>query len=251
MTKAMTKEWMMKRRFWYRSLLVGMIALLSVSAAASSKPDTAQGWMQRVIAAYGGRAALEQVHTLVYEGRIVALMRGGRGTETISLQRPRRMRVTIRYRRFGEQRILNGDAVWRGFGAGFEKSSGPARLAVIYQYKQFDLPMGLLDGHYRVTLGQEERDGRTYPVLLLNDAEGPPMRVTIDPDTALIRRVSGIFRMQGQSTRLAVAYRDYRKVGKIPLPYRLVNYAGGMKIAEARFNRVEVNAKLPAGLFHP
>lgn len=241
----------MSKRTWQRFLLLAVIALLPASAAASSRPATARGWVARVIAAYGGRHALEQVHTLVFRGHIVALMGGGQGTETISLQRPRKMRVAIRYRRSSEERILNGDTVWRGFGSGFETPSGPARLAVIYQYKQFDLPMGLLDGHYRVTLGEEEDGGRKYPVLFLHDAEGPPIRVVIDPDTALIRRVSGIFAMHGQTTRLAVAYRDYRKIAGIPLPHRLVNYAGGMKIAEADFNRVEVNVSLPSDLFHP
>ena len=237
------------------SLLWCLLAILPPAAAVAAngpQPVDAQTWVKRIIAAYGGRNVLEKVHTLVYQGKIKALMgRGEQGTETISLQRPRKLRTVIRYHSYTEQRIFNGQVVWRSFGAGFQKTTGPGRLAVIYQYKHLDLPMGLLDGHYRITLGETDRQGVKWPVLHLQDGEGPPMLVTIDPATALIHRVAGVFEIQGQTTRLAVEYEDYRKQGKIPLPHKMVNYAEGMKIAVADFDHVQVNGPLTAGLFHP
>jgi hypothetical protein len=241
----------MKRRFGYRFFFWMLVVLLPVSAAASSQPVTAQGWVRRVIAAYGGRQALEKVHTIVYKGRIVALLGNDHGKETISLQRPDRLRTSVHYSRSSDERILNGKDVWSSFGGDFQKTTGAARLAVIYQYQHLDLPMGLLGDGYQVTLGVQEIDGRKYPVLDLSDVDGPPMRVIIDPDTGLIRRVSGIFKIQGQTTQLAVDYGDYRKVGPIPLPHRMINYAGGVKIAEADFDQVKINEPLPANLFHP
>lgn len=241
----------MKRLFFGGVLLTLLGGLPIAAAVAASRPTTAQGWVERVTAAYGGRSQLEKVHSLVFQGHITALMREDKGTETISLQRPRHLRTVIRYSRSGEERILNGHRVWRNFGAGFRRVSGPGALAVLYQYRHLDLPMGLLDGHYRMSLSEQKINGRTFPVLHLNDPQGPPMLVTIDPDTALIRRVAGVFKIRGHTTQLAVDYDDYRRVEGILLPHRMVNYAGGMKIAVAVFDRVRVNAPLPAALFRP
>lgn len=77
------------------------------------------------------------------------------------------------------------------------------------------------------------------------------MDVTVDPQTGLIAHVAGAFQIQGQTAKLEVDYGDYRQVEGVLLPGRIVNYAGGMKIAETHFDRVEMNVPVSGEAFLP
>lgn len=233
-------------KFWWLLVLA-----MTLVAGCRPEPSPEAAWSARVIAAHGGEEALRRLRTVSWQGEIEAYMRRARGTATLILQRPGRLRATFDYGSSREERILDGARGWRDAGEGFVEVQGAPLAAMVFQYKHLDLPLGLLDGGYRVTLREEERGGRQWPVLHLEDAEGPPMDVTVDPQTGLIAHVAGIFQVQGQTAKLEVDYGDYRLVAGVMLPQRIVNYAGGMAIAESRFARVEVNLPVDERTFRP
>jgi len=227
-----------------------LLAILGAALAGCRAEPTA-ALTARVIAAHGGEAALRRVQTLRWEGTIDAAMHRRSGSASLLLQRPGRLRATLDYGASREDRILDGGRGWRDSGEGFVEVQGPPLAAMVFQYRHLDLPLGLLDGGYRITLREEERGGRKWPVLHLEDGEGPPMEVTVDPQTGLIAHVAGLFAVQGQTAKLEVDYDDYRQVEGVMLPGRIVNYAGGRAIAESRFGRVEVNVPVDAKAFRP
>jgi hypothetical protein len=237
---------------WFAGLcLLALGGTMTVLVLSGFRKNSANVWVSRVLSAYGGEKALRRVESVVYRGEIEATMRRDRGREVIYFQRPRRLRVNIEYSRSREERVLNGSRGWRNSGEGFSEVQGPPLEAMAFQYNHLDLPLGLIEGNYRIALREESRNGKDYPVLTLKGAEGPPMEVTIDPDSGLILHVAGIFQMGRQTTRLEVDYGDYRPVVGVMLPHRIVNYAGGMEIARTVFDQVEVNKKLEPQIFSP
>jgi len=232
-------------------LLTATILTLLLVLLAGCREEPTAALTARVVAAHGGEAALRRVRTVRWQGTIEAFMRRSRGTASLLLQHPRQLRATLDYGSSREDRILDGGRGWRDSGEGFVEVQGPPLAAMVFQCKHLDLPLGLLDGGYRVDLREEERDGRKWPVLHLEDAEGPPMDVTVDPQTGLIAHVAGLFEVQGKTAKLEVDYADYRQVEGVMLPGRIVNYAGGRAIAETRFEKVEVNVPVDEKTFRP
>jgi len=242
---------------------IAILALLLAMQAALPRPCFPSEQLQSqqvkkiisgVVKAYGGDAALGKVRTVVVRGTIRGFVKGDQGSYQRYYERPRKLRVETVYDRSAETRVLNGERGWRGSnGAPLTEVKGPPFLAMAYQYKYLDLPLGLLDHPYRISYGGKETLGGTeVDVLLLSDPEGPPMRVYIDSRTRIIRRVAGEFVMgEMGGAELAVEFSDYRPVDGVLFPFKMVNYAGGTTIAETVVSEVGVNPKLDEELFKP
>jgi len=232
------------------TVLATLLALPAV-AQTPTQDEASAALIARIVAAYGGAATIERIAGVAANGNIVAPLRGGQGVYLRWTQRPRQLRVETRFPQSAETRILAGEQVWRG-GAQVLPASGQARLAVIYQYKQLDLPYGLLTQQYRVRhAGTETVDAQPTEVLELEDAEGPPMRVHVDAASARIVRVAGRFSHGAASTELAIGFADFREVDGMPMPFLIRNYAGGRQVSEMHIDSYRANPELPAGLFAP
>jgi hypothetical protein len=157
-------------------------------------------------------------------------------------------RKDIDYPNNPERRILNGD---KGYEDGSEVT-GDGLLAIVYQYRQLNLPYGLLHGDYRISYeGRKVVDGKETEVLGLEDREGPPMKVFIDRKTFYIVKVSGDFSMGGSTMALSAVFSDFRKVDGTYLPYKITNFAGGQKIAETDIRQYRINIPMAESLFEP
>ena len=187
------------------------------------------------------------------KGAVKAFMLGDEGTSNRYFQRPRKLRAELAYKKSTETRILNGARGWRSSnGKPLTEVIGPPFLGMVYQYKYLDLPFGFLDNSYTITLlPRETLHGETTDVLLLSDAEGPPMRVYVDAKTHLIARVVGSFSFGSMGTELAAEFFDYRSVEGIRFPFRIVNYGGENKIAETLINEIRLNQEMRDTLFQP
>ncbi|MGE5300300.1 MAG: hypothetical protein ACM3MB_04970 [Acidobacteriota bacterium] len=204
--------------------------------------------IEKVVKAYGGRESLQKVKSIYAKGRIAAFAFGEEGMYVRHFERGRRLRVDIDYPNSSEHRILNGS---KGYEGGSEVT-GDRYLAMVYQYKQLDLPYGLLHNDYRITYeGQEQVDGNETEVLGLIDKEGPPMKIYIDPKTFYLVKVSGEFLMGGGTVALSAVFAEFRKVDGIYLPCRITNFADGQRIAETHIREYEVNTPMTESLFDP
>ncbi|HTG02343.1 MAG TPA: hypothetical protein VK654_17305 [Nitrospirota bacterium] len=246
----------MKRIVTQLIAAIVQIVFLHAAIAAGAdgrQDDTTRRLVAHVIAAYGGEKAIESVKGIHAVGEISALMRGDRGTYEYFFQRPGKLRVETKYQRSSETRILNNGRGYRGADAQPPSEvTGPKLLAMVYQYKHIDLLYDLLKGTYSVSRrGRESIQGNPADVLHLADSEGPPMDVAVDAKTFYIVRVTGYFKMGEGETSLSSEFSEFRKTGGAVLPYRIVNYAGGQKIAETVMKTYEVNPALPGTLFMP
>jgi hypothetical protein len=76
------------------------------------------------------------------------------------------------------------------------------------------------------------------------------MDIYVDVVTFHILKVTGYFLiLDGRTTSLSSKYFDYRNVDGTLLPFRIVNYAGGQKIAETNIRSYDINPDLPDILF--
>ncbi len=234
----------------------GLAAGPCLSAASADEAQTGfqqESFIREVLQAYGGEKALANIKTVYSKGSIRTFMRDEKGISTRYFKRPRKLRAELFYPHASETRIVSGFQGWRGSDTiTLREVHGPPYLAMVYQFKYLDLPFGFLDKGYKITyLGRETLREIPVEVLQLVDDEGPVMRVYIDSATRLITRVAGSFDFGQGSAELSAEFSDYRTVGGIKIPFRVINYSGGNKIAETVLTEVEFNREMPDSLFQP
>lgn len=230
----------------------GPIMSSAYSAEAPGVPPLT-GIVSEVMTAYGGEKALANIKSVYSKGSIQTFMRDEKGISTRYFKRPRKLRAELFYPHASELRIINGFHGWRGSDkTPLREVHGPPYLAMIYQFKYLDLPFGFLDKEYRITpLGHEMLHGVPVQVLMVVDDEGPMMRVYIDRATHLIIRVAGAFGLGKGATELSAEFSDFRDVGGIKFPFRIVNFSGDNRIAETLFSEIQLNREMPDSLFQP
>ena len=235
-------------------LILSGLATASPASGASGAQGDIRSLVSRIIAAYGGKEVVGGIRSIYAAGKIEAFMRHDHGTYEVCFKRPRKLRVATEYRRSSEIRILNGDRGYRGTDNGpLSEAGGDSLLAMVYQYKHFDLPYGLMEGSYSVSVkGKEDLlHGKPVEVLHLTDGEGPPMDVYVDTHDFFIVKVTGYFTVGDRSTALSAEFSDFRKVDGTVFPFRIMNYAGGYKIAETVMRVYRLNPAIPDSLFAP
>ena len=221
-----------------------VILLLScfLLGAGQQQTEPVDYWKKKVLEAHGGIDAIKQISTLAFSGKIIT--RGDSGTVMLTLSRPGQLRATMKYTKRCEDRILSEKSGWRDFGNGFEKAVGHSLEAMLFQYDHLNLPMGFFDKRFEISYHELKVGEKGVPVLEFLSREEPPMAVVIDPETGLIRQVTGKITMGGHEVQMGVGYGDYRRVEGVMLPHRIVNYVNGMAIADSRYENVRINSPL-------
>lgn len=229
------------------------VMTLGLPARAAEQDADSQALVEQVVQAYGGQPAIDKVAALNAQGRIKSLMHRDVGSYQRWSARPRQLRVETAYANSAETRILNGQTAWRsGPGGRLGEVTGMARLATVYQFKQVDLLHGLAGRSLNLRhLGRQTLGGRPTEAMQVWDDEGPAMRVDVDTATHYIVRVAAEFRDDGGAAILAIEFSDFRPVDGMPLPFRLSNFAAGMRISETVITRYIVNPPADPTLFQP
>lgn len=236
-----------------RQLTLIGLGFMSLPAVALERDAASLALVDKVVQAYGGAPQIERLVSLNADGLINAIVRNASGTYKRWFQRPRMLRVETVYPETTETRVLNGDLAWRFTGGNLMVGvEGPSRLAMIYQYKQLDLPYGLLKGSYNLRhVGTETVGSQATEVMDIWDDEGPNIRVNVDTTHHLIVKVTGQIAFGGQNMVLAAEFSDFRPVDGMPLPFHINNYAGGTAISETVITRYAVNPSVDPTLFVP
>jgi hypothetical protein len=123
---------------------------------------------------------------------------------------------------------------------------------MVYQYNELNMPFGLLDNSFTVTeLRKDTLNNVDVHVLRCVDRAGNEMEVFVDGQKYRIVKSVGTFSMGTQSTSLSSEFSDFRIVDGVLFPFRIVNYAGGTRIAEIVITRYLVNPIVDDSLFTP
>ena len=234
-------------------LVAAVLLSLSLSVAAFEQDAASLDLVAKVVQAYGGAKQIERVIALTAEGDIDAFARGTHGTFKRFFRRPRLLRVETSYPGMTETRVLNGQLAWRTNDQDVIKGdAGPSRQAMVYQYKQLDLPYGLLKGHYNLRYAGEETVGsQVTQAMEVWDDEGPEMRVNVDTTAHVIVKVTGMLKAGEKTMSLAAEFSDFQTVDGTPLPFRINNFAADTPVSETVITRYIVNPTPKAELFVP
>lgn len=230
-------------------LFSGLLQLVSVRVHAY------EGQMQRtvnnVLEAYGGKNNVLKIKTVSAHGRIDDFLRKTTGGYARTMRRPGELRIDIMPERGGEVRILSHGKGFQGSGDRLSAAKPVSLSSMRYQYGYLDLPMSLADGSAKaVHKGIEELHGRPMEILLVELASAPDLKVYIDFETHLIRRVEARFDMGGMgSSVLGTEYDNFKTVDGVVFPFTLNNFAGGKKISILSIARLTINRALPEGVF--
>jgi hypothetical protein len=242
----------------YHMLIVFFYIFVQAQMAAASdthdRPEDIKILISKIIVAYGGEKVVENLTGIDAVGDINALMRQDRGSYELSFKRSRKLRVDTKYQRSFETRILNGNSGYRGTDeVPLAQVKDHRYLAMVYQYKHFDILYGLLKGYYSITWkGKEDYKGSTVAVIHLIDQEGPPMDMYVDAKTYYIVKVTGYFIVgDGRATTLSSELSDFKKVADTVFPFKIINYVGGQKIAETNMKSYIINPAIPDTVFAP
>lgn len=226
--------------------------LSSVGHAGEAASGQLNHILAAVLAAYGGEKEVVQVRSVVARGSIVDFMKDKQGAYARYYARPGKLRIEIMPEQGGEVRLLDGMHGWQGSLDGLREARPFTIQSMLYQYGYLDLPMGFADRSYQVSYqGRKEYQGRPYDLLHVEVKGAPQLRVFIDPETHLIARVAADFDMGMGSSELATVYEDFRRAGGVLFPYRLINYAGDMKLSVISITDLKVNADIPGEKFSP
>jgi hypothetical protein len=224
--------------------------LLALAITAGPAPSKVGPLVDKVIEAYGGKAALEKYPVLVQEGYVAAHQAADVGRLMRIYERPRKLRVTISYPgSMAEQRILDGPRGWRD---GREVTGTPPQAAMILQAARMELPLSPLGGVDRIVdEGTVDRDGRSLRALTLPLGDGLSVTAEIDPESGRI--VRAVTRMPGGvgSLEFVTAFSDFRKVSGTWVPFKEENFVQGRHSGTTELITVEYLVEAPTGAFRP
>jgi len=85
----------------------------------------------------------------------------------------------------------------------------------------------------------------------LMDEEGPLIEVFVDLDNYLIIYVAGHFKINGKDAVLSVVLNDFRMVEGMPMPYKISNFSGEMRLGENLIEEYLINPEMDETLFRP
>jgi hypothetical protein len=209
--------------------------------------------IEKVVDAYGGKETIESIQGMHIKGNIEALMLRDHGTYALYFKRGRKLRVETKYRHSSEIRILNGDKGYRGTDVlPVEEVFGARYFAMVYHFKHLDLLHDLVKGTYQMqSMGKSSVGVSEVEVFHLNDKDGAIMDVYIDTHKFLILKVTGYFKEKDKEIDLSVEFSDFKKVSRTVFPFRITNYAGGLKIAQTVIDSYLLNPDIADFLFEP
>jgi len=203
--------------------------------------------LDKAVAAYGGRAALEHARVVKTEGTVTSMMHPEAGRIVRVFQRPDSLRVEIAYPGSPpEVRVIHGG---RGERDG-QEVTGAAHAAMVLQAARLALPLALVQKGAQVAdRGAVVRDGQACRAVALALSGGLELVAEIELASGRIVRSSGAMPGPGGKVEFATAYSDFRPVAGVLFAHREENWARGQHTGATVLQRVEILPAAPPGAF--
>jgi len=220
-------------------------------AAPAAAPAT-DPLVEKVVEAYGGRAALSKVVAVRQRGRLVAVAQGGKQGAIVRLfARPDSLRIEIAYPDgSGEIRVAHQGRATR---QGMDVTGTPPGTAMALQAARIALPFWLAAEPGRARhVGSVEREGVRYEGLAVDLPGGLELVAEVEPASGRIVRTVGLMEGPGGGRfEFTNAYSDFKKVDGVLFAMREQNFAGGRQTGETALDEVELLPSPPPGAFAP
>jgi hypothetical protein len=236
----------------FRRVPAVQIALLAAftvfSTARAEITPAAREVVERYIAATGGRAALEAVHSTHMKITLEAF--GLTGRTDVWLATPDRRASEVALGPFKLRDGFDGARAWRTDPSGKVivldgKDLEDAKSSAWFENDRWLAPD---QGGGRVALAGEERDSSgSWTVLEVTPPAGRARRVYLDPRTGLIGRVV----VKNDQMTISTALSDYREVAGRRIAFRTLQQMAGMPANDVTLtlDSIWVNEEVPASRF--
>lgn len=243
------------RGFFYILMFFLLIPGLKAHGAEEplSEAQRIASLMNKVIDAYGGKDIIEGIHSVHAKGKIEAFMLNDHGTYELYFKRGGKLRLETKYGHSSEVRVLNNERGYRSTDTlPFEEVYGPRFLSMVYQYKHLNILHDLVTDAYRIrSLSQPQTSSDDIEVFRLNDKEGTVMDISVNRKTFFIVKVAAYFSAENKQIALSAEFSDFRKVGDSVFPFKITNYAGGLKIAQTVIEKYSLDPPIADSFFLP
>ena len=230
---------------------VVLLFLPSMPAATAEPDQPVAALVERVAAAYGGRAVLDRARRLRQAGRTISSMAGaGDGRMRRVFEYPDRLAVEIAGPGAAiERRVLNGALGWRN---GVE-AAGPMHGAMALQAARLALPLLLLDRAAEVVDLGTAYDVTPAGVRTLGLAlgDGLALFIEIDQDSARIQRTRGLLRRGGMAMEFSTDYGDFRVQDGLLVAAREEQRAMGQPAGVTLIDEVDLLDAVASDAFRP
>jgi outer membrane lipoprotein-sorting protein len=243
----------MKRRFFAGNLAMAVtlaMAWAGPRAMAADDLPKAETILDKFIAATGGKAAYQKVHSEIDTGTMS--ISGISGTATVYKAEPDKTYTEIVIQGVGKiQEGSDGKVAWSN-----SAIQGPHVKEG--EEKEFSLMMARFDADVNwrglfpkvETAGTEAVNGKDCYKVILTPKTGKPMTRFYDKETGLLLKgVMTVASPMGEVT-IESTLEDYRKEGDFLRPHKISNNAMGQQFA-ITIDKVEYNPEIPASRFNP
>jgi outer membrane lipoprotein-sorting protein len=247
----------MKRNRFLPTLLVSALAVTLGASLATSKtqdanlPD-AKDVINKYLDAVGGKAAAENIKTVITTGAFELPAMGLKGTLKIQAKQPGMLLVHTDIPGFGQiEQGTNGQIAWS-----VDPNMGP-RLLSGGEKAQFMRQADMLsEWHWEKyftdakTVGMEDVDGKSAIKVEFTPKEGGKETRYFDKDSGLLLRVDVVVQSAMGDMPASSFLSDYRKIGEITIPFKNRQVAGPTEFT-ITIEDVKQNVDIPDSVFEP
>jgi hypothetical protein len=232
-----------------RPLALALVLIAAPGVLARARADDRpEALVAKVLAAYGGRPALEKARVVRQEGTVTSVMHDGTGKLARLFARPGSLRVEVAYP--GDPPEVR--VVHAGYGDrnGVDVTGSVRHVAMILQAARLALPLSLAEKEARLSdRGTVERDGQRRRVLALALPHDLELLIEIDPATARIVRSAGTMPSPAGTMEFATIYSEWKKVGGVLFATHEESFARGQHTGATSLSKIELLGAPPAGAF--
>lgn len=236
--------------------VLGCLAALAVPAAGANDLTAAQ-IVDRNVAARGGLQAWRGVTNVTLAGDMEA---GGKQNAklpfTWTMKRPHKSRLEIRFQEQTAVQVYDGKQGWKirpylNRNEVEPYTAAEAKSAAGWQELDGPLVDYAAKGSKVQLAGKEAVEGHDNYKLKLTLANGDQRYLWIDAQTFLETKMDGDPRkMDGRPRKVAVFFRDYKKVGSVTVPHTIETVVDGVKQShKISIQTVAFNKPLDDALF--
>lgn len=239
-----------------KKTLIGLIAvsILAGTAAAPLRAQTSREVLDKLIAAQGGRAALEAIKDTTLSGTIEMTAYGMSGTVTMSAKEPDKMRVDIAIMGLVLTQAYDGTTAWmtdpQGGGAAQDMD---ATQSAEFRRQALGNDSLLHPEKYGITFtvkGREKIKETDYIVLEQTYADGEKIALYVDPTTYLVFKSRGKATDQtGAMVEAETFMSDYRAEGGLTVAHTMIVIQSGAEFMRMSFTKVTSNTGLEDAFF--
>lgn len=199
--------------------------------------------VEKVIKAYGGKAALSRAKTFTERGHLSSPKRGY-GTIVRTFDRPSRLRVEVT---FPGDRTEVRELTSEGASVDGQPAPDNAAIAMRLQAARLQLPLLLLEKVSRIEdRGSTDPDGGGNRILTLPIEGKGELTVQIDPESGYIVRSSTTAPGGPQGKiEFSTQYDDYRKVDGVLFAFQEDSFAMQVQTATIIFDEIDLQPRLP------